>query len=173
MRGTESQVETVAMEDTMQNKYLTFRIGEEDYAFEIHYVTEIIGIQSITVLPDLPPFIKGVINLRGKVIPVIDIRLRFGMAERAYDERTCIVVVKLHDMTVGLLVDLVKEVVDILEEQIDPPPAVSKNYEARFVKGLGKMDREVKIIVNMDTLLKDDETSLIEETSVMGDDAIV
>src|SRR3990172_5823963 len=97
-------------EDTQEGKYLTFTMGKEEYGIEIHNVTEIIGIQSITDLPDTPDFVKGVINLRGKVIPVLDVRLRFKMEEKAYNDRTCIIVVNIRNMSVGLIVDTVSEV---------------------------------------------------------------
>ena len=100
-------------EDSQEGQFLTFTIAEQEYGIEIRHVTEIIGIQTITGLPDVPEFVKGVINLRGKVIPVIDVRLRFAMPERAYDERTCIVVVNINDASVGLVVDTVSEVLNI------------------------------------------------------------
>ncbi|HKL27331.1 MAG TPA: chemotaxis protein CheW, partial [Desulfuromonadales bacterium] len=97
-------------EDTQKGKYLTFHLGKEDFGIEIRHVTEIIGIQKITEVPDMPDFVRGVINLRGQVIPVMDVRTRFRMQHRDYDERTCIVVVNVAEKTVGLVVDKVNEV---------------------------------------------------------------
>ncbi len=152
-------------EDTQEGKFLTFPIGKEEFAIEIRYVTEIIGIQKITDLPDMPDFIKGVINLRGKVIPVIDVRMRFGLEKREYDERTCIVVVRINAISVGLIVDSVKEVIDIAGSQIDPPPSVNKGSESRFIQGLGKVDDEVKIILDVDQLLFEEELEQIAGTA--------
>ncbi len=144
-------------EDSLMGKYLTFNIGQEEYGIEIRYVTEIIGIQSITDLPDVPEFVKGVINLRGKVVPVIDVRLRFSMEERDYDERTCIVVVNIKEKPVGLIVDSVSEVLDIAEKNIEPPPSVQKGSGSRFIQGLGKVDEAVKILLNVRKLLFEEE----------------
>ncbi len=143
---------------TQEGQYLTFNIGEQEYGIEIQYVTEIVGIQKITDLPDLPQFIKGVINLRGKVIPVLDVRLRFGMDERDYDERTCIMVVRINETSVGLVVDTVSEVMNIADESIEPAPHVSKKTNGnRFVQGLGKVEKEVKILLDTQKLLFEEE----------------
>lgn len=139
-------------EDTQKDKYLTFEIGTEDYGIEIYHVTEIIGIQKITEIPDMPEYIKGVINLRGRVIPVMDVRLRFKMPERAYDDRTCIIVVSVHGSALGLVVDTVKEVADIPPHQIELPPDVSEGNRQLFIKGLGKMGNDVKILLDAEKL---------------------
>ncbi|MDH5297922.1 MAG: chemotaxis protein CheW [Desulfobulbaceae bacterium] len=144
-------------EDTMKDKYLTFHLAGEDYGLDIAFVTEIIGIQRITEVPDMPDFVKGVINLRGKVIPVMDVRLRFHLPEREYDERTCIIVVDISGTAVGLVVDQVNEVADIPEEQVEPPPRTTKGATSRFLKGMGKVDDEVRILLNVDKLLYDEE----------------
>ncbi len=153
-------------EDTQEGKYLTFTLGNEEYGIEIKNVTEIIGIQNITDLPDMPNYVKGVINLRGKVIPVVDVRLRFGFEERKYDERTCIVVVNINNMAVGLIVDSVSEVIDIPADHIEPPPKVNKGESSRFIQGLGKVGEEVKILLDIRQLLLKCEAELIQETSV-------
>jgi len=144
-------------EDTQKDKYLTFHLAGEDYGIEIAFVTEIIGIQKITEVPDMPKYIKGVINLRGKVIPVMDVRLRFQMEKREYDERTCIVVVDINNNAVGLVVDQVSEVADIPESQVEPPPSTGKGKTSRYLKGMGKMDDEVKILLNVEKLLYEEE----------------
>ena len=151
-------------EDTQEGKYLTFRIGKEEYGIEIRYVTEIIGIQKITDLPDTPDFVKGVINLRGKVIPVIDVRLRFSLEERDYDERTCIIVVNINGTSVGLIVDSVSEVLDIPAGDIELPPKVNKGAGSRYIQGLGKVGESVKILLNIHRLLFEDEMEQIVES---------
>lgn len=141
-----------ASEDSQKGKFLTFRIDREDYGLEIRHVTEIIGIQKITEVPDMADFVRGVINLRGKVIPVIDVRARFHLPPRAYDERTCIIVVHVRDLAVGLVVDKVNEVADIPDQQIEPAPRTS-SPNGRYIQGIGKIGDEVKIILDAGKLL--------------------
>lgn len=157
-------VEELEMEDTQEGKFLTFTLGNEEYGIEIRNVTEIIGIQSITDLPDTPSFVKGVINLRGKVIPLIDVRLRFNFDEKEYDDRTCIIVVNIENMSVGLIVDTVSEVMEIPEGDIEPPPKVNNKAGSRYIKGLGKVGEEVKILLDTHKLLFGDEIEQITES---------
>lgn len=152
-------------EDTQKDKFLTFRIAKEDYGIEIKYVTEIIGIQKITEVPDMPSFIKGVINLRGKIIPVMDVRTRFKLESIDYTDRTCIIVVNIDDTFVGLVVDEVSEVIDIPENQIEPPPKSSKRQGSRFVKGMGRVEESVKILLDVNRLLYDEELEVLKETN--------
>ena len=152
-------------EDAQKDKYLTFHLAGEDYGIEIRYVTEIIGIQKITEVPDMPDFIRGVINLRGKVIPVMDVRTRFRLPSREYDERTCIIVVDINESSVGLVVDEVREVADIPEAQVEPPPATGQTKGGSYIQGLGKLDNEVKIILNVNRLLNDGELEPLIEAA--------
>ncbi len=140
-------------EDTQKDKYLTFHLAGEDYGIDIRYVIEIIGIQAITDVPDMPAFIRGVINLRGKVIPIMDVRARFGLDDREYDDRTCIIVVNIDDTEVGLVVDEVCEVADIPAADVEPPPKTGKNDDANYIRGMGKINTEVKILLDVNKLL--------------------
>lgn len=149
-------------EDTQKSKFLTFSIGNEDYGFEIKYVTEIIGIQEITEVPELPNYVKGIINLRGKIIPVMDVRLRFKKAPIEYNDRTCIVVIDIHDISIGLIVDHVAEVLVILPENIVSPPTVKTGFHNRYIKGIGKVGSEVKLLLDCDKLLNDEEVENLE-----------
>ncbi|MFX4263579.1 chemotaxis protein CheW [Pelotomaculum propionicicum] len=142
-------------EDTQVDKFLTFILCQEEYGIEIRYVTEIIGIQNIAEVPDMPHYIKGVINLRGKVIPVMDVRQRFGLKEREYDDRTCIIVINIDEQSVGLIVDRVSEVLDIPEAQVEPSPKVKSGESSRFIQGMGKVGDHVKILLNAHQLLFD------------------
>lgn len=144
-------------EDTISNMYLTFQLGNEDYGVEIAYVTEIVGMQNITEVPDMPAFVKGVVNLRGQVIPVIDMRLRFHMPARDYDERTCIVVVNIRNVQLGLVVDTVNEVRTIDPAHISPPPRVASSHASRYIKGMGKVGDEVKILLDANKVMFDEE----------------
>jgi len=144
-------------EDTQKGKFLTFSIGKEAYGFEIKYVTEIIGIQEITEVPELPIYVKGIINLRGKIIPVMDVRLRFKKEPIEYNDRTCIVVIDIHDISIVLIVDHVAEVLVILPENIVPPSATKTGFHNRYIKGIGKVGSEVKLLLDCDKLLNDEE----------------
>ena len=148
-------------EDTQKDKYLTFQIASEDYGIEIYHVTEVVGLQKITSVPDMPEYVKGVINLRGQVIPVMDVRLRFNMEPKDYDDRTCVVVVNIKDTSIGLVVDEVREVMDIPPDRIEPPPRVSQSRGGRFIQGLGKVEDKVSILLNVDKLLYDDELAMM------------
>lgn len=162
----EINAETSATEDAQKGKYLTFLLGNEVYAIEINYVTEIVGIQPITEVPELPAYIKGIINLRGRIIPVMDVRLRFGKPPVDYNDRTCIIVINIEDISIGLIVDNVSEVLSISDENIVPPPEINKNTESRCIKAIGKAENDVKLILDCNKLLtvEDmDETSIAEE----------
>jgi len=143
-------------EDTQKGKFLTFSLGNEFYGIQIQYVTEIIGIQAITEVPELPSYIKGIINLRGKIIPVMDVRLRFKKVPREYNDRTCIIVVDIKDISVGLIVDSVSEVLNILEQDIVPPPELGKGGN-KYIKEIGKVGNDVKLLLDCDRLLNDEE----------------
>lgn len=157
MSGKRSEDEPLVDEDSMEGKYLTFVLAAEGYGLEIRYVTEIIGIQEVIHLPEMPDYVKGVVNLRGKVIPVIDMRLRFRLPEHEYDDRTCIVVVNVDDRSVGLVVDKVSEVIDIPTENIEPPPRTANRQKGSYIRGLGKVGGQVKILLNIEELLQDEE----------------
>lgn len=149
-------------EDSQKNKYLTFFAGDESYGVEIAYVNQIIGIQKITMLPDMPNFIKGIINLRGVVIPVFDLRLRFGMEEKEYGDRTCIIVLQFEEATFGLIVDTVAEVIDIPADSVDKPPKTGKGAKGKFIMGIGKVGKDVKILLDVKKILNEDEISEIK-----------
>ena len=140
---------------TIPNKYLTFLLKGIEYGINISHIVEIVCIQNITQLPDSPPEVRGIINLRGKVIPVIDLRLRFHMEEREYDERTSIIVVSLDNTSIGLICDQVAEVVDIEAEKIDPPPAIATTTEAdECVEGIGRCEEgNVVILLNINRVV--------------------
>lgn len=158
----ESGVE-IDTENTLEDRYLTFKIGDEQYAFEIEYVTEIIGIQNITPVPNIKPFIKGIINLRGIIYPVICIRKRFNIPVIPYNDRTCIIIVNVKNNGIGLIVDEVAEVVKILPEQISPSPQTNKGSHSKFIKGIGRVGDNLKIILDIDKLLYDIDNDINEK----------
>lgn len=141
------------MAETYQ-KLLTFSLGSEGYGVSILKVKEIIGMMDITPIPRTPDFIKGVINLRGKIIPVMDLRIKFGMEAKEYNERTCIVVTEVTmkgvQKLLGVVVDMVSEVVTISDEQIEPPPEYGTGIEHSAILGIGKIKDRVVIILDID-----------------------
>ncbi len=150
-------------EDTQRGRFLTFNLGEEIYGIEIEYVTEIIGLQHITKIPEVAEYIKGIINLRGKIIPVIDMRLKFNKEPIEYDDRTCIVVVDTQEMIVGLIVDEVAEVLTINDENVSPPPSYKSGIKNRYIKGIGKIGDEVTLLLDCRKLFDEQEAQEINE----------
>jgi purine-binding chemotaxis protein CheW len=138
---------------TREGTYLTFRLQDEEYGIAILKVKEIIGMMEITPIPKMPGFIKGVINLRGKVIPIIDLRLKFGLDSASYDERTCIIVVEVPghsgEIALGLVVDAVNEVSNIKEGDVEDTPSFGVDLEAKFILGMAKSEGGVKILLDI------------------------
>lgn len=149
-------------------KYLTFSLAEEDYGVEILKVREIIGLMDITAVPQMPHYMKGVINLRGKVIPVVDLRLKFGMPAAEYTEQTCTIVVDVGNL-MGIIVDTVQEVLDIDTNQIDPPPPLGVSVDTSFILGMGKVKEEVKILLDIDQVLTAEELAMLSEMDSQSD----
>lgn len=148
-------------------KYLTFHLAEEGYGVEILKVHEIIGLMNITRVPRAPSFVRGVINLRGKVIPVIDLRLKFGMSGREFTARTCIIVVEIEigksKTTMGIIVDEVSEVVNVSVDQIEPPPSFGVAVDTDFILGMGKIADRVLILLDIDKVLSSKDASAIAQ----------
>ena len=149
-----------------EGKYLTFSLANEEYGIGILKIKEIIGMMPITTVPQTPSFVKGVINLRGKVIPVIDLRLRFDMEGIDYSERTCIIVVEIMGRTgtilIGIVVDSVSEVLNIKEEDIEETPAFGARLDTEFIMGMAKLDGGVKILLDIDRVLNAEEITSLE-----------
>ena len=150
-------------EDTQKDRYLTFSLGRESYGVEVRYVTEIIGIQSITEIPEMPEYVRGIINLRGKIIPVMDVRLRFKKEPKDYNDRTCIVVINIQGASIGLIVDSVSEVIAIPEQDVVDPPQMNKGFNNKYIKKIGKVKNDVKLLLDCEKLLTEDELEDISE----------
>ena len=148
---------TVSKGKAQAGKYLTFVLGNEDFGVEILKVKEIIGYQEVTEVPQTPTEVKGVINLRGQVIPVVDLRLRFGMEEKEITEETCILVVEVTGnsgpLFIGIVVDNVSEVLDIRSEQIEPSPEFGQAVNIDFIMGMGKIGDDVKILLDIEKVV--------------------
>lgn len=159
-----SDTATLALTDRA-GKYLTFQLGDEEYGIEILKVQEIIGIMNITRVPRTPPYVRGVINLRGKVIPVVDLRLAFGMPSKEYTGRTCIIVVQVtkasSEIVMGVIVDDVSEVANVNGEQIEPPPSFGAAVDNEFIHGMAKVNEKVLILLNIDRALSDDDLASV------------
>lgn len=141
-------------EDAQKDRFMTFEIDGQDYGIDIMHVTEIVGLQDIAEVPDVPNFVKGMINLRGNVVPVIDVRLRFGLPEGQYDDRTCVVVVTLETSTIGMIVDRVNEVRVILPDHISPAPQGGDvSGEGQYITGLGRDGEDVTVLLDIQQLL--------------------
>lgn len=144
-----------------EGKYLTFVLANEEYGLEILKVREIIGFMDVTAVPQMPEHVKGVINLRGQVIPVVDLRANFGMEVAETTEQTCIIVVEIdhagQDISTGIVVDCVSEVLDISAEQIEEAPRFGSNVNTDFILGMGKVNDAVKILLDIDKVLSGDE----------------
>lgn len=153
--------------DTQKGKYVTFKSGEEYFGLKIQYVNEIIVFQEITKIPESESYIKGLINLRGKIIPVIDVRLRFKQEPFEYTDRTCIIVVNVKNIVVGLIVEQIAEVVEIQEENIIPSPSVGKadKSQNKYVYAIGKVGDQVKLLLDPDRLLNDEEITALDSNA--------
>lgn len=167
MRHAQGTGGTLTQARAKPGKYLTFFLSNEEYGAEILKIREIIGLMDITVLPMTNNYVKGVINLRGKVIPVIDLRLKFGMPEVDYTKETCIIVVAVKDTMVGVVVDTVSEVVDINTGEIEPSPELGSDVNTEYILGIGKVKGETKILLDMDAVLDTDDM-ILEATSSAG-----
>ncbi|MDR0272186.1 MAG: chemotaxis protein CheW [Clostridiales bacterium] len=143
-------------DDTIKDQYLTFAIEYEDYGVEIAYVKEIIKMQPITKVPDMPNFIEGIINLRGDLIGVLDVRRRFGKPSKEHDEETCIIVIFYGDFTLGMIVDAVQETAIIPEDKIAAPPSAKLSYANQFVRNIGRVGDEVKLLLDVERFLAQD-----------------
>jgi len=152
-----------------EGKYLTFSLANEEYGIGILKIKEIIGMMSITTVPRTPEFVKGVINLRGKVIPVIDLRLRFKMEPMDYTDRTCIIVVEIESQSdmvlIGAVVDSVSEVLNVGENDIEESPSFGTKLDTDYILGMAKMEGGVKILLDIDKVLNNEEIAALEKAA--------
>lgn len=157
--------DAVAGSRARAGKYLTFKLGSEEFGLEILKVQEIIQMQAITRVPRTPEFVRGVINLRGKVIPVVDLRLKFGMEQVEDTEKSCIVVVQIRNATgvvvMGTIIDEVREVLDIPEASIEDTPSFGTTIDTEFILGMGKIGQNVKILLDIDKVLSAHEITSV------------
>ena len=154
-------------------QYLTFRLGEEVFALDITQVREVLDYTAITRVPRMPEFMRGVINLRGSVVPVVDLRLKFGMSATERTLNTCIIIAEVaiggERTLLGALADSVQEVIDLVAGQIEPPPRLGTSINAQFIRGMGKRDERFVIILDVDRVFSNDELSLVQDAGKAGE----
>ena len=165
-KSAEAMDEAIKAAGEREGKYLSFSLANEDYAIGILKIKEIIGMMPITPVPQTPDFIKGVINLRGKVIPVMDLRMKFGMEAMEYSDRTCIIVVEIQgdiaNILIGIVVDTVSEVLNIKAESIEDTPMFGTQLDTEYILGMAKLEGGVKILLDIDSVLGADSLSAFE-----------
>lgn len=166
---TVNQVLNEAETAEMDGKYLSFWTDQQLFGVPISDVVQIVGVQTITQLPEMPYYMKGIINLRGSIIPIIDARLRLGKPERGYDEKTCIIVTKIHDTLMGFVVDAVDEVTDIASDDIAYPPQISGDYTSGFLTGIAKREKDVVLLISTKKLLGEEEVDMMAQVAIKGE----
>ena len=146
-----------SVKDNFSNgsRYLMFELGDEQYGVNIEYVIEIIGIQDITNLPGTPKYVKGLINLRGKIIPLIDARKKFGKEEKEYNDRTCVIVLEMENIMVGLVVDIISDVMFIRENQMESAPEIGRIKTNKYISKIAKINQEVKLLLDCKKLINE------------------
>ncbi|MEN6468652.1 MAG: chemotaxis protein CheW [Smithella sp.] len=164
------EADASAQQVSREGKYLTFSLAGEEYGIGILKVKEIIGFMTITPVPQTPEHIKGVINLRGKVIPVVDLRLKFGMERAESTERTCIIVVEIvasgNKIAMGIVVDSVSEVLNIRSAEIEDTPSFGSKLDTDYILGMAKSGQSVKILLDIDKVMSDEEISRMDAAAI-------
>jgi purine-binding chemotaxis protein CheW len=148
-------------EDTLKDKYLTFYTDKQLFGILISEVVQIVGIQEITAVPEFPSYAKGVINLRGIIIPIIDVRLRLKKEEMEYNERTCIIVTNINGSHIGFIVDSVNEVTNIYNDNISNPPQMGTDYVNTYITGIAKLNNDIVLLIDLKKILSDNELQII------------
>ena len=150
-------------QEATEGKFLTFVLGNEEYGIEILRVREIIGLMDITIVPQTPDYMKGVINLRGKVIPVIDQRLKFLMPEEKHTQETCVIVAEVNNTSIGIIVDSVSEVLDIKSGEIEDTPSFGQGIDTDFIMGMGKTREKIIILLDIEVVLSSEEIEIVKQ----------
>jgi len=163
------EVQLEEASNSMKGRYLTFALGEEHFGIGINFVKEIIGLQPINPIPEAPEHIKGIVNLRGRVFPVIDMRLKFRKKPEPYTDRTCIIVIDTSAHSVGLIVDRVAEVLSMKDEDISPPPASWTGAGRRYLSGIGRQGEHIILLLDCEKLFSEEEITIQQEHDSKGE----
>lgn len=161
MQDYEKEILNDLDEDTLKDRYLTFYTNNQLFGILISEVVQIVGIQEITAVPEFPSYAKGVINLRGTIIPIIDVRLRLRKDEIEYNERTCIIVTNINDAYIGFIVDSVNEVTNIYKENISNPPQIGADYINTYITGIAKLNNSIVLLIDLKKILNEKELEFI------------
>lgn len=165
-RIQEKTVQSLEENDIHTEQFVTFKIGKETYGVEVLRVQEIIGMTEITVVPNTLVYMKGVINLRGTVVPVVDMRIKFGMPNREYDEFTVIIIVEVDEMLIGMIVDTVSDVLSISRQNLQDTPHFSSNIETDYISSIGHKDETMVIVLNVDRILTQEEIGNLKKGKI-------
>ncbi|WP_293749878.1 chemotaxis protein CheW [uncultured Paraglaciecola sp.] len=156
------QIETLA-KDT-EHEFLTFVLGEETYALDVMTVKEIRGYQPVTKIANAPDFVKGVLNLRGDIVPIIDLRIKFSVGEATYNEFTIVIMLNIGQRVVGIVVDEVSDVIKVMAQDIKPPPEFGIVFDSSYLYGLTTIEEQMVILINIESLISSDELGLFESS---------
>ncbi|WP_320823875.1 chemotaxis protein CheW [Reinekea sp.] len=152
----------------VEQEFLSFVLGDENYALDIMSVKEIRGYESVTKIANAPTFVKGVLNLRGDIVPIVDLRMKFNIGQATYDEFTIVIMLNVNDRIVGVVVDAVSDVVKLSAQDILPPPEFGVSFDIRFLRGLATVDEKMVILVNIEALIGSDELGLVDLNATAG-----
>lgn len=162
---SENTTTTQAANNTARNEFLAFKLGKEEYGIDILKVQEIRGYDAVTRIANSPEFIKGVVNLRGIIVPIIDMRIKFHLGEPTYDQFTVVIILNVANRIVGMVVDSVSDVITLTPEQIKPAPEIGTTFEADHLMGLGTIDERMLILVNVDKLISSADMGLVDQAA--------
>ena len=164
--STNTLPEVEAEDNVAHSEFLAFKLGQEEYGIDILKVQEIRGYENVTRIANSPEFIKGVVNLRGTIVPIIDMRIKLNLGEPSYDEFTVVIVLNIGQRVVGMVVDSVSDVITLAPEQIRPAPAVGSALETDYLIGLGTVDERMLILVDIDKLMLSSDMGLVDDLVV-------
>lgn len=160
-----TEANTVNTSGTAGGEFLTFTLGAEEYGMDILKVQEIRGYDAVTAIANTPTFIKGVINLRGIIVPIVDLRIKFNLGKVDYDQFTVVIILNLNHRVVGVVVDSVSDVLTLLPEQIKAAPSLSTSLDTRYIMGLGTVDQRMLILVDIEKLMSSRDMELMDEAT--------
>lgn len=167
---TKDHANPIAMGDSKE--YLTFMLGEEQYGLAIIQVKEIRGYEPVTKIANAPDFIKGVINLRGDIVPIVDLRIKFNVSEATYNEFTIVIMLNVQDRIVGIVVDSVSDVINVTEKEVHPPPEFGVAFDARYLDGLASVDDGLVILVNIERLITSEEIGIFDSMNQQNEGSV-